>query len=371
MSNQSIQSSHLQKQEHFDDQAAYIETMGDTSLNRPYYKSMLTHLARQNWQSARSLLKLKAQIDELYPSRQRNSDGIIGDSAHCPGSSDHCPNNAGVVTALDITHDPINGCDLNTITEHIINSRDLRIKYIIWNGRICSSTIDPWQWRNYNGQNPHNAHAHFSVMGSRALYDDDSDWVISEPEIILSPNSVLLSPVYNRGSAPIDFINILVSWARNADNEIFNWNANYDIYSHVRQDLGPWQGIMHRKAVMLEVMRVLAGYESSWNWQAEHDITNPTSTSDCTKEAGIFQCSANSMVFDASLKELLRSVAGKTDCQSFRNLTKSNKYFAIEYCARLLRFTINHHGPIKRYEIHPWLSKEAVQEFTNLLSSTT
>lgn len=362
-----IQSDNYQNTHHFDDQEAYIEAMGHNFISQPQYKTMLTRLS---WQSARSLQKLKAQIDELYPNRQRSSDGIIGDSAHCPGSSDHCPNIAGIVTALDVTHDPANGCDLNIIIENIINSRDERIKYIIWNRRICSSILSPWEWRDYGGQNPHNAHAHFSVKNSKALYDDDSDWSIRKFEI-LSTNSVVFSPVYNRGPAPIDFINNLVNWAKNADDEIFNWNANYDIYSHVRQDLGPWQGVQHRKAVMLEVLRVLGGYESSWNWQAEHDITNPASTNDCTKEAGIFQCSANSMAFDSSLKELLKSISGKTDCKTFRDITKSNKYFAIEYCARLLRFTINHHGPIKRYDIHPWLSKEAVQEFASLLSSTT
>ncbi|MEP0915028.1 hypothetical protein NDI45_29600 [Leptolyngbya sp. GB1-A1] len=120
---------------------------------------------------------------------------------------------------------------------------------------------------------------------------------------------------------------------------------------------------------MLEVLRVLAGFESSWDWNAGRDTTNPNSNTACTEEAGIFQCSGDSMNFDRSLRNLLRLVAGNTECNTFRSVFKSNHTFAIEYCARLLRFTINHHGPIKRKEIHPWLKLEAVAEFEQFLSN--
>ena len=39
-----------------------------------------------------------------------------------------------------------------------------------------------------------------------------------------------------------------------------------------------------------------------WKWQAGVDTTNPDSKTPCTEEAGIFQCSGNSMSFDPSLK---------------------------------------------------------------------
>lgn len=175
--------------------------------------------------------------------------------------------------------------------------------------------------------------------------------------------------VYNRGSAPDDFLNELINWCKQAPDEIFTRNENYDIYSHVFKELGPWDSLLHRKAVMLEVLRVLAGFESSWDWYAGRDITNPNSNTACTEEAGIFQCSGDSMNFDRSLRNLLRLVAGNTDCDTFRSVSKNNHTFAIEYCARLLRFTVNHHGPVKRKEIHPWLKREAVSEFEQFLSN--
>jgi hypothetical protein len=130
---------------------------------------------------------------------------------------------------------------------------------------------------------------------------------------------------------------------------------------------GPWNTLLHRKAVMLEVLRVLGGFESSWDWNEGRDITNINSNTACTEEAGIFQCSGNSMNFDPSLKKLLKNVSGQTDCDTFIKVSKSNHKFAIEYCARLLRFTINHHGPVKRKEINSWLKPDAVKEFQGFL----
>lgn len=175
--------------------------------------------------------------------------------------------------------------------------------------------------------------------------------------------------VLNRGVPPDDFLNELIEWCLQAPDEIFLRNDNNDIYSQVSGELGPLDNLTRRKAIMLEVLRVLGGFESSWDWNAGRDITNPSSNTPCTEEAGIFQCSGNSMDFDSSLKALLKSVSGKTDCKTFRSVTKSNHEFAIEYCARLLRFTINHHGPVKRKEINPWLRRDAVEEFKGFISN--
>ena len=118
---------------------------------------------------------------------------------------------------------------------------------------------------------------------------------------------------------------------------------------------------------MLEVLRVLAGFESSWKWNAGPDTTNPDSNTACTEEAGILQCSGDSMNFDASLKQLLRTVSGRTDCISFQRTTKSDHKFALEYCARLLPFTVAHHGPVRDHHIHPELRRDAMAELLGLL----
>ncbi|MGT2503561.1 hypothetical protein ACVOMS_27660 [Bradyrhizobium guangxiense] len=103
--------------------------------------------------------------------------------------------------------------------------------------------------------------------------------------------------VLNRGIPPDSFLDELIAWGRTAADDIFAPNENADVYSSVVEVLGPWQGPLHRRAGMLEVMRVLAGFESSWNWNAGVDTTNPTSTTPTTIEAGAWQVSANSMSF--------------------------------------------------------------------------
>lgn len=141
------------------------------------------------WRVARSLLTLRDQLNASYPNRNTASDGTIGDDAHCGGggTSDHCPNvmddNIGVVTAFDATHDPASGCDMNKVVEAVRASKDARIKYVIWNKRICSSyavgNAKAWDWRAYTGSNPHDKHAHFSVLPEKPRYDDSTNWSIS------------------------------------------------------------------------------------------------------------------------------------------------------------------------------------------------
>lgn len=140
----------------------------------------------RHWRVAKSLLSLRTQVNAKAPGRSRASDGTIGDAAHASRSSDHNPwvrdGGDGVVTAMDITHDPGHGCDADQLAQAIVNSRDLRVKYVIWNRRIANSsaigTALPWMWRNYGGSNPHDKHLHVSVKAEPTAYDDESLWMI-------------------------------------------------------------------------------------------------------------------------------------------------------------------------------------------------
>lgn len=173
--------------------------------------------------------------------------------------------------------------------------------------------------------------------------------------------------VHNRGIPPDSFLDQLVAWGRIAPDDIFVPNSAKDVYSNIFRVLGPWQGLRHRRAAMLEVMRVLAGFESSWNWNEGRDTNNRTSITPTTIEAGAWQVSANSMGFGQELKNLVRSKAGSLDGNAFQRAMKHNHQLAMEYIARLLRRTVNHNGPVKRHEIDPWLRTDAVSEFLNLL----
>jgi hypothetical protein len=175
-------------------------------------------------------------------------------------------------------------------------------------------------------------------------------------------------PVHNRGIPPDSFLNELVAWGKVAPDEIFAPNsAKNDIYSNVFGVLGPWQSLRRRRAVMLEVLRVLAGFESSWNWNEGRDTSVTAAVTSTELEAGAWQVSANSMGWGPELKNLVLTKAGASDASTFRQAMKQNHPLAMEYIARLLRHTVDANGPVKRHEINPWLRKDAVTEFFDLM----
>lgn len=137
-------------------------------------------MARRPWRLAKSLHTLREQINARWPKRSKTSDGTIGDAAHAGRVSDHNPSILddihGVVSALDITHDPKSGCDAHALAEHLRLQKDNRIKYIISKGRIFSSINSPWIWRKYTGKNGHHTHVHISVKGDKKHYDSSSKW---------------------------------------------------------------------------------------------------------------------------------------------------------------------------------------------------
>lgn len=136
------------------------------------------------WRVAVALLVLRSQVDALWPGRRKDSEGTIGDENHMLTDSDHNPwvrdGLMGVVTAMDITHDPANGCDCERIAQALVLARDPRLKYIIWNRRILNSTVAPWTWRPYKGRSPHTVHIHISVESRKSLYDDKRPWMLEQ-----------------------------------------------------------------------------------------------------------------------------------------------------------------------------------------------
>lgn len=130
------------------------------------------------WRESKALLQLLAQVNARWPHRSKVSDGELGDLAHSQRKSDHNPNAAGVVQALDITNDPNTGPVSRGIAEALIASRDPRIKYVISNRQICAGSggPSPWVWRKYTGANPHEHHVHISVKDGAKFYDDTSPW---------------------------------------------------------------------------------------------------------------------------------------------------------------------------------------------------
>lgn len=137
------------------------------------------------WRLAKSLEVLRNQINVQWPVRAKGNDGTIGDERHQATPSDHNPNVAGVVTAMDITKDLAHGLDSRKVAQAILDSRDPRIKYIISDGQICSATVSPWVWRKYTGSDPHDHHFHISVVADPGLYDDVRPWQFTAKPVVI------------------------------------------------------------------------------------------------------------------------------------------------------------------------------------------
>lgn len=124
------------------------------------------------WRLSRSVESLRTEVNKAFPDRSKVSDGTIGDAAHSARTSDHNPDAQGLVKAWDVTADPERGV-AQSVVDFLIRSRDLRVKYIIWQGQIMSGSAgpSPWVWRKYTGPNGHFHHAHISFYG-----DNPAPW---------------------------------------------------------------------------------------------------------------------------------------------------------------------------------------------------
>jgi len=120
---------------------------------------------------------LRDQIDRRWPKRDKASDGWIGDAAHLArgSASDHTPNKAGVVHAIDI--DEGLGTYANGRTARLLANQLLdyaasnlpgasRLKYVVYENRIASGTYRKtwWTWRH--GNYGHEAHIHISFTST-------------------------------------------------------------------------------------------------------------------------------------------------------------------------------------------------------------
>ena len=113
-------------------------------------------------------IQLREQVDDAFPSRDRTSDGWIGDTRHSARSSDHNPDVDGWVRAIDIDRDlsgrakPDLMPDLADQLRLLCKSgKEKRVSYIIFDSRIASPKAR-WAWRVYDGINKHNHHMHVS-----------------------------------------------------------------------------------------------------------------------------------------------------------------------------------------------------------------
>lgn len=174
---------------------------------------------------------------------------------------------------------------------------------------------------------------------------------------------------HNHGAPPDSFLDILIEWAKGEDDIVFEPNAAFDIYSLMSEALGPFKRatLLHRKAALCEVLRVLPGDESDWRWAEGRDVTaGPQKPEEM--EAGAFQVSYDSRNLGVDLRAFLVA-HGITDAGEFQSRIKADPKLDLAYTARLLREPYKRwDGPINRGWIAEQVSREAMAEFERLLT---
>lgn len=126
------------------------------------------------WRLAPSLKALIDEADRLWPDRDRRSDGSIGDTSHAARTSDHNPYD-GWVHAIDLDENLTPTLDLAGFAEHLRTSRDPRVRYVIYEGRIFKS-YSGWVWQPYSGSNAHTQHLHVSIQRTDQARIDLRPW---------------------------------------------------------------------------------------------------------------------------------------------------------------------------------------------------
>lgn len=133
------------------------------------------------WRLANSIAALRRDVNARWPSRDKTSDGTIGDAAHASRDSDHNPwivvDGVGVVRAFDCDVDGIDAAWYAEQLRLLGLAGDHRLTgggYVIYNRRITASDFSGW--KTYTGTNPHTGHVHVSVSQNQAGFDDGSSW---------------------------------------------------------------------------------------------------------------------------------------------------------------------------------------------------
>jgi len=156
----------------------------------------------KHWYLCKAGVTLRNQINALYPNRDKSSDGSVGDLSHANRKSDHNPNSAGAVRAVDIDEDlgytGARGFSqaARRIVDALCASKDARITYIIYEGRITVKGTNLQQWKTYTGSNAHKHHFHVSFSSDARLYDDPREFNLTGAPVATIPSNVTPDEFY-------------------------------------------------------------------------------------------------------------------------------------------------------------------------------
>lgn len=155
------------------------------------------------WTLIPCLVTLRKEFDTVSPHRDRGADGSIGDSNHT-SSSDHAPDeDSSVLRDRDADHtNEVHALDIDSTgpwpdagwfnrTVLALVEREKaeyesptivgRLQYVIHDHRIASRSWG-WSWRDYDGEDPHTNHAHFSARYLSSTEADTRPWGVYEED---------------------------------------------------------------------------------------------------------------------------------------------------------------------------------------------
>lgn len=123
-----------------------------------------------------SLRLVFAELDSRWPNRDRRTDGSVRTKRPGDRPSDHHPDSAGRVHAIDIDKD---GIDANWVAQVLADKR-LPTRYVIWNRRIAERR-NGFAWKKYTGtSNPHTDHIHLSIERTDSARNFKAGWGIAK-----------------------------------------------------------------------------------------------------------------------------------------------------------------------------------------------
>jgi hypothetical protein len=149
------------------------------------------------WYLNPALTRFRNAVNAAYPTRDKASDGTIGDEAHQSTTSDHNPDVDGSVDAWDMDVDlgsRDNGAAIEEL-KRIFQAHESS-RYWIHNRQVASRS-DGWVRRPYDGTNPHTMHVHWNT---RTLHENSTEpWPIegddmTQEEFTQFLNAALGSP---------------------------------------------------------------------------------------------------------------------------------------------------------------------------------
>jgi len=146
-------------------------------------------------------VRLRSDFNTVAPTREKVSDGWIGDTAHQQETSDHNDDETGNVPihdadrvhevhAIDVDKD-LNQSDLTMekVVQFLLgrcrSGAETRLRYIIYNRRIWEAS-NGWKQRAYTGPNPHDKHAHFSFSYDTGKEASTVSWHLEDIPVALT-----------------------------------------------------------------------------------------------------------------------------------------------------------------------------------------